>query len=156
MAWTEANRGSALKGEEQTRSVRSVARVQRRNKSGACRTLVSSGAQPGIFTRYPPPPYSFPLLLLLFVLFLPLTSDPYSSNLAIVGTLNARNRPATRRKRISRGLYKQIAVPLLPYLCAQTEYPPLAAVPKCRASTFRTPRDFLIVRVFVSNRGMVR
>lgn len=155
MAWTEANRGSALKGEEQTRSVRSVARVQRRNKSGACRTLVSSGAQPGIFTRYPPSPYSFPLLLLLlFVLFLPLTSDPDSSNLAIVGTLNARNRPATRRKRISRGLYKQIAVPLLPYLCAQTEYPPLAAVPKCRASTFRT--RFFIVRVFVSNRGMVR
>lgn len=140
MAWTEPNRGSALKGKEQTRSVRSVARVQRRNKSGACRTLVSSGAQPRIFTRYPLP---LPFPLLLFVLFLPLTSDPDSSNLAIVGTLNARNRPATRRKRISRGLYKQIAVPLLPYLCVQTSIqlvPPLVAVPKCRGSAFGTAR----------------
>lgn len=43
------------------------------------------------------------------------------SNLAIVGTLNARNRPAPRRKRTSRPCYKQIAVPLLPYLCVRDE-----------------------------------
>lgn len=99
----------------------------------------------------PPPPLSPPYPSFFFVLFLPLTSDPDSSNLAIVGTLNARNRPATRRKRISRGLYKQIAVPLLPYLCVQTTIPlvpPLVAVPKRRGSTFGTARFRLVAFSF--------